>query len=71
MTDYGQITHDGIVLTLTQQPYPTGTYDAPVYRAQAVDADGHEYRVLWPMTRPDADDGMDAADWDIYMVIPE
>jgi hypothetical protein len=71
MSDYGEVNYQGKQLKITQQPYPDGTSDAPVYRASAEDSDGSTYRVMWPMTDPDADDGADACDWDDYTVEAE
>jgi len=68
--DFGTVEYAGAgkTLRITQQPYAAGTQDSPVYRAHAVDDDGNSYRVIWPMTGPEATDESNAADWRNYTI---
>jgi hypothetical protein len=60
-------------ITLTQEPYAQGGsvragYNSICeltawYEAATEDADGNEYRVIWEISNPDAEDDSDACDW--------
>jgi hypothetical protein len=68
------IHHNGIILTLKQEPYidtvhvrigdTVETIDGTVYRAVAVDPDGNEYQVYWTRLTQDNE----VADWNTYTV---
>lgn len=68
---FGDVTlADGVTISLTQQAYLSGTNEAPIYTARAVDAEGNEYTVTW---RPfdnfmELEDESDCCDWDVYEV---
>jgi hypothetical protein len=69
------ITHNGVTLTLTQEPYIDTVHlrvgdtveviNGTVYRASAVDTDGNAYQVYW--TR--LDDNNEVTDWSAYTVV--
>jgi hypothetical protein len=62
-----------ITIKLTQEAYACGgsiraggnsVHElAEWYEAAAEDADGNEYRVIWEISNPDAEDEGDACDW--------
>jgi hypothetical protein len=61
-------------ITITQDAYINGgsvraggnsPYELTAwYEAEAEDADGNEYRVIWTIDNPDAEDQSDACDWE-------
>lgn len=72
MSDHGTVKHGDKTLELTQDAYPQGgslparggTHDGKWYEADAVDADGNHYRVLWTEVDWSAEDASNACDWD-------
>jgi len=47
-TEYGTIEHNGETLYLTQQAYScNGANGSIVYRADAIDCYGNDYRIMW------------------------
>ena len=67
---HGTYEHNGKLLYLIQQPYPSDIIgEEDCYTATALDHAGRDYRLVWPVANPDADDGSDACDWDDYKVI--
>jgi hypothetical protein len=69
---FGDVTHNGITVHLTQQAYAEncGTDGGVYYQAKGVDNDGNEYRVTWS-TYDNADEiesEDEMCDWDDYSV---
>lgn len=64
------ITHDGKTLNIQQEAYPA-TDGSNTYWAHATDDAGNDYRVIWDVINPDADDGSDACDWSNYRVVKQ
>ena len=74
------INHNGIALTLTQEPYIDTVHvrvgdtveviDGTVYRAHAQDAEEGDYQVYWTKLR-ETPDGLEVADWGAYTVIAQ
>lgn len=68
-THYTFTDQDGLTIqvTLTQDPYIAGTYDAPRYEAHAEDEDGGEYFLFWLLKDGidirEIEDESDACDW--------
>jgi hypothetical protein len=66
---------DGTVIYLTQEPYRTRDNDVLRYTAQAIDADGTSYAVLWPPLNEDDEEDAEeveeesACDWSVFTVI--
>jgi hypothetical protein len=61
---------DGSLVYLTQQAYLDGTFENPVYRAAAEDAEGNEYNVFWTPVENymELEDESDCCDWDDFSV---
>jgi hypothetical protein len=72
---YGDVTLNGIIVHLTQEPYAGGTFEDPEYYARGEDDDGTPYEVTWETTakwdatpNDDRFDESEACDWDVYTV---
>ena len=61
------VTHNGKEYTLTQNAYistdPRNLDGAAVYLADATDADGKEYEIVWKVIDQHADDESNSCDW--------
>ena len=66
--DYGTIEYKDKMLTITQQPYIEGPIDYPIYKALAIDIDGNEYEIIWPIVEINCQDESDVCDWEKYHV---
>lgn len=70
----GTVEHEGKTLWLLQQPFVTNSpkrYDGDegTYEADAMDADGERYRVLWDITNTETADESECCDWDDYRIV--
>ena len=63
-------TKSGVLVTLTQDAFLSGTNDAPYYEAHGVDADGYDYKVTWDCVDNymELEDESDCCDWENYSV---
>ncbi len=70
--DYGTVEYKGKTLTVTQQPYAELYVLDTVYTAHAIDEEGNDYKVFWPIICEDfynLQDESDACDWTDYKVV--
>jgi hypothetical protein len=71
MENFGTVEHNGKTLTITQQPYITGTSEYSYYQAVAEDDEENEYLVSWEITHEnpsECDDESNMCDWDDYTI---
>lgn len=62
---YGVYCQSGRTYTATQNPWP---FDADHYRANAIDDEGNEVRITWPIINHETEDGGESCDWDNFTV---
>lgn len=62
MDELKNILWEGQTLKTTQDPHPTD--DGGMYTANAVDAAGNEYILVWSIIDPETTDKSSICDWD-------
>jgi hypothetical protein len=68
--DYGTVSYQGKELKLLDQAeFSNKIGEEHVMFADALDAEGKEYRIIWDVIDEDCDDGIDLCDWSKYKVI--
>lgn len=65
---YGNVDYNGTNLTLQQEPYLSGTNEAPHYEACACDDAGNDYSVTWRIKDgwEEMEDQSECCDWDLF-----
>jgi len=64
MEDFGTVQWNGKTYYLTQQAYASGTWDNPIYKANAINVHDEEYEITWDCINSLSEDEHDACDWE-------